>query len=138
MARLGNREDAEDVAIEVVEALPNPCFRRNLKLYVVGVARRKIADRLRASRPTEILHEGQVQTRFDLESDNAALLRTAFGQLTEDHHELLVLKYAVGLSSAEIGGMFGKRADAVDSQLQRARDSFMSIWTRLTTEEVKV
>ena len=51
-ARLGQREEAEDVAIEVVQALPNPCKRRDLRVYMLGMARRKIADRFRRARPT--------------------------------------------------------------------------------------
>jgi len=47
--RLGSREDAEDLAIEVVQALPAPCRRKDLRVYMIGIARRKLADRLRRS-----------------------------------------------------------------------------------------
>jgi len=57
MARLRIREDAEDVAIEVVQSLPNPCARRELRIYMLGMARRKVADRLRSRRPLPTIRE---------------------------------------------------------------------------------
>ena len=49
-ARLRSREDAEDVAIEVVQELPTPCRRKDLLVYMIGMARRKVAGRLRTAR----------------------------------------------------------------------------------------
>lgn len=136
MARLGNREDAEDVAIEVVQALPNPCFRRDLRIYMFGVARRKAIDRQRRSRPAVEVREGDAMVRFDSVSDHHAMVATVMQELTADHREVLTLKYIAGLTSAEIGKVTGKRADAIDSMLQRARDAFAKKWTLLTSDEV--
>ncbi len=136
MARLGQREEAEDIAIETVQALPNPCYRRDLKLYMLGMARRKIADRLRRMRATLPIHEHEATTRFDGQSDQTAMIHSVLHSLNEDHREALTLKYIVGMTSTEIGRLVGKRADAVDSMLQRARDAFAREWALLTSDEV--
>jgi len=57
-------------------------------------------------------------------------------RLSPEHREVLALKYVVGLSCAEIGKMLGKRTDAVDSLMQRARDSFARNWALLASDEV--
>jgi RNA polymerase sigma-70 factor, ECF subfamily len=131
MARLGSREEAEDVAIETVQALPNPCHRRELRAYMVGVARRKIADRLRRRRPTQPVRKADAVVRFDGVADEAATLEAALDRLSPEHRELLVLKYALGFSSEEIGRAIGKRPPAVDSALQRARAAFGAIWKEM-------
>jgi len=136
MARLGQREEAEDVAIEVVQALPRPCFRRNLRLFMIGMARRKIADRRRRARPQVSVHEGDRPVRFDDASDDATMVAIAMGKMSAEHREVLALKYVVGLSSAEIGDLLKKRPDAIDSQLQRARAAFTQEWNLLTSDEV--
>jgi len=136
--RLGQREDAEDIAIEVVQALPNPCSKSNLKAYMIGMARRKIADRLRRSRPTQTSRESDGQVRFEHKVEEAALVGFAMKQISAEHREVLALKYIVGLSSAEVGKILGKRPDAVDSLLQRARGAFELVWVGLTSEEVKL
>lgn len=136
MARLGQREEAEDLAIEVVQALPSPCFRRDLRVYMLGMARRKIADRRRGARPTLVVREADAATRFDAAADEAAVVACTMSGLSAEHREALALKYVIGLSSAEIGQMLGKRPDAVDSLLQRAREAFAREWDRLTSDEV--
>jgi RNA polymerase sigma-70 factor (ECF subfamily) len=135
--RLGSREDAEDVAIEVVQALPNPCHRRDLRVYMFGMARRKVIDRLRRPKAIAEVRETDAIIRFDIASDEASLVASTLGELTEDHREVLTLKYMVGLSSAEIGKITGKKPEAIDSMLQRARDAFAQSWNRISSDEVK-
>lgn len=135
-SRLGNREEAEDVAIEVVQSLPNPCRRRDLRVYMIGMARRKVADRLRRQRPSVEIRESDTAIRFDHQSDEATLVAATMARLSADHREVLTLKYVVGLTSAEIGGTLGVRSDAVDSRLQRARDAFAKEYDALLRDEV--
>lgn len=132
-ARLGQREDAEDVAIEVVQALPNPCRRKDLRIYMIGMARRKVADRLRRSRPAELV-DRDAAVRSDAASDNATVVSAVLARLEDDQREGLVMKYVIGLSSEEIGTLTGRKASAVDSLLQRARDAFARQWTALGLE----
>ena len=136
--RLGQREDAEDLAIEVVQALPNPCSKSNLKLYMLGMARRKVADRLRRNRPTVEIQETDAGHRFDLVIDEVQMVGAAMKQLSPDHREALTLKYVIGLTSGEIGRLTNKKPEAVDSLLQRARSAFELAWKDLTSEEVNL
>ncbi len=137
MARLRNREDAEDIACEVVQSLPNPCNRRELRIYMLGVARRKIADHRRRDPEPPNRLDVDPSHRFDSQSDHAAMVESVLGRLSEDHREVLNLKYIVGLSCAEIGSLLGRKSVAIDSLLQRARAAFGAEWTRVTTEEVE-
>jgi RNA polymerase sigma-70 factor (ECF subfamily) len=136
-ARLGRREDAEDIAIEVVQSLPNPCFKRDLKVYMLGMARRKCIDRMRKHRPSADLRDCDTALRFDSASDEAAIVEMVMRELSDDHREALSLKYIAGLSSAEIGRITGRKPAAVDSMLQRAREAFAEHWTRISSDEVK-
>ena len=131
MARLGQREEAEDVAIEVVQSLPNPCRRRELRAYMVGMARRKVADRLRRRRPTVEVREDDAVGRFDGAFDEAATVAAAMARLGAEHRELLTLKYVLGFTSEEIGRALGKKPGAVDSALQRARAGFETVWKEM-------
>src|SRR5579872_6109523 len=107
MARLNDREEAEDIAIEVVQALPNPCYRRDLRLYMVGMARRKVVDQFRRRRPEATVREGDSARRFDDKSDDGALIGVVMARLSPDHREALALKYVAGLTSKEIGQVLG-------------------------------
>jgi len=137
MARLGSREDAEDVAIEVVQALPNPCFKQDLRIYMLGMARRKAISLLRRKRASVEIRDREATTSFDERSDQAAMVGQILGGMSEEHRDVLTLKYMAGLTSVEIGRITGKRSDAVDSMLQRAREAFAQAWTRLSSDEVK-
>jgi RNA polymerase sigma-70 factor (ECF subfamily) len=133
-ARLGHREDAEDVAIEVVHSLPNPCHRTDLRPYMIGMARRKVAERLRRRRPDQILGR-EPSVRIDRQLDEAAAVTATLGHLAEEHRELLLMKYVLGMSSAEIGKIVGKKPASVDSSMQKARDAFSKHW-KANDEEV--
>ena len=138
MARLNHREDAEDIAIEVVQSLPNPCRRRDLRVYMLGMAKRKIADRHRRSRPTDEIRETDLSGTFDHQADEAAFVTCVMQHLTLEHREVLVLKYVVGMSSAEVGKVMDRKPEAIDSLLQRAREAFGRHWKDLSSDEVKL
>lgn len=133
-ARTRNREEAEDIAIEVVQSLPNPCRKDNLRVYMLGMARRKVADHFRRRRAAPI-HEADTTTRFDSRSDDAALVGATLAMLSDEYREALTLKYIVGLSSQEIAELNGKSPTAIDSLLQRARGGFAEAWEQITGEE---
>jgi RNA polymerase sigma-70 factor, ECF subfamily len=137
MARLNHREDAEDIAIEVVQSLPNPCRRHDLRVYMLGIAKRKIADRYRRLKPADEIRETDLTGRFDHQADEATFVTCVMQNLTLEHREVLVLKYVVGMSSAEIGKVMSKKPEAVDSLLQRAREAFGRHWEDLSSDEVK-
>jgi RNA polymerase sigma-70 factor (ECF subfamily) len=135
MAKLRIREDAEDVAIEVVQSLPSPCRRQDLRLYMIGMARRKVADRMRKRSHHELREQDHVD---HMDRDGFTNIEVALKKLSDDHREALVLKYIVGLSSIEVGELTGKSPKAVDSLLQRARASFATAYGSPLEDEVKL
>lgn len=131
-ARLGSREEAEDVAMEVFQA----AFRHRTdlpkkvdpNLYLIGMTRRKIADHLRSRRRqrggntislNEIAHEPATK------SDDEGLLEIvrALDTLPELQRDALILKYLLGFSTVEVAGLIRKSPQAANSLLQRARES---------------
>lgn len=134
-ARLGNHDDAEDIAIEVVQALPAKCCKDNLRLYMIGMARRKVADRLR-KRTDDTLASQASERAFDRDSDEAATIDCVLSSLADNQREALILKYVIGLTSQEVGVAMGRSGDAADSLLQRARTAFSKEWNRLHESEM--
>lgn len=127
LARGLGREDAEDVAIEVAQQSPVKPVANELRMYMIGMARRKIADHFRKKRP---LVDG---TSFSenstcLNVDGKLDVQRVLNVLSETHRECLILKYVNGLSSEEIGEILEISSGGVDSLLQRARKSFASEW----------
>ena len=135
-SRLRSREDAEDIACEVAQSLPSPCRRRDLRVYMIGMARRKVADRLRRAKDTVEIHERDLVGRFDEASDRTALVELVLAKLTEDQREALTLKYVAGFTSQEVAATLGRNSEAIDSLLQRGRASFAREWNALSSEEV--
>jgi RNA polymerase sigma-70 factor, ECF subfamily len=122
--RLGNRDDAEDVAAEVFGAVyatlhrcPAPDWER---AWLFGIARHKVADALKKRRRrAEVPLETITEQAAPLEKDTEML---AFLEaLHPEWREALLLKYVEGLSLAEVGRVLGKSEKAVSSLLQRAR-----------------
>lgn len=135
-ARLRSREDAEDVAIEVVQSLPSPCRRNDLLIYMIGMARRKVAGRLRNAREISGIHETDLVATFDHASDDTLLVDIVLAKLTDDQREALILKYVIGMSTGEVGTTMRKKTEAIDSLLQRGRASFAREWNALSSEEI--
>jgi RNA polymerase sigma factor (sigma-70 family) len=82
------------------------------------------------------VQDQDLTARFDGQSDEATLVACAMQSLSAEHREVLTLKYIIGMSSAEIGKMLGKRSDAIDSLLQRAREAFARTWETLSSDVV--
>jgi RNA polymerase sigma-70 factor (ECF subfamily) len=51
--------------------------------------------------------------------EDARAVRRALARLSADRQHLILLKYVVGLSNAEIGGVLGKTEGAIKSMLRR-------------------
>ena len=131
LARTNRQEDAEDIAIEVVQQSPKHLKPDELKPYMIGMARRKVADHFRhANRSIErpnIPSETQIEAVLDVQR--------ALETMSESHRECLILKYVTGLSSAEIGTQISLSSEAVDSLLQRARKAFAKEWEIMHGED---
>lgn len=125
LGRLGSREDAEDATMEAflaVHAAPDRWrTARDPRLYLFGIAARKIADVLRRRHKTGQIPDSAV-CREDAEQRRA--IEDVLGKLPEAQREVLILKYLHEFSTQEIAQIVRRSPQAVNSLLQRARDEF--------------
>lgn len=139
LARLGNRDEVEEVMQEVAVAAANqsaksePVDRVGPWLYRVAL-RQMMLLRRKAGRRRKLI-QGVAQAKLPTEEDGSARspleflmaeerreeLRRAMVTLTERDRQLLMLKYVDGLSYGEIAQRVGVTASAVQSRLHRAR-----------------
>ncbi|MGV3616151.1 MAG: RNA polymerase sigma factor [Fimbriimonas sp.] len=133
--RLGSREDAEDVVAQVRHAAIKDGSRvaaaEDARVYLIGMARRKVADVLRRrarSLRLRSLDDPSFVPPGGGEKIDAILQRAAIAavmrRLPDDQREALALKYLVGLSATEIATLTDRTPAAVNSLLQRAREAF--------------
>lgn len=146
--RIAGREEAEDVTAEVFASAfaQLPRYRRDCppRLWLLGIARRKVADALRKrGRRRETLasempftSEGQehpAETEAPVDTPEAALqraealrvIREVLAALKPEQREALLLQYVEELSFAEIAVVMGRSTGAINSLLQRARASVL-------------
>ncbi len=132
LARLGNRSEAEDMASEVfVEAAR---WVRNFDGggaafagWLFTIARHDLLDRRRAQRRRvvePVPDPPDLETSPDpaedvLERLDADRVRKAMEKLTDDQREVVLLKFAAGLSNEETSAATGKPLGAVKSLQHR-------------------
>lgn len=139
LARLGNRDEVEEVMQEVAVAAANqsaksePVDRVGPWLYRVAMRqmmlfRRKAGRRRKlvnnvvvAKQPTEEDPRTRSPLDFLVSQERQEEVRSAMVQMTERDRQLLMLKYVEGLSYGEIAKRVGVTASAVQSRLHRAR-----------------
>jgi len=150
--RVPGREEAEDITAEVFAVLsrsrPRVAGEGALYLWLLGIARRKIADSLRRGqrRPETLAsqlpphqHRGdaaapQGSARLEeiagaaenpednvIRRERRRVVRELMSELHPDQREALLLKYVEGLSVAEVAVTMHRSPSAVNSLLQRAR-----------------
>ena len=135
--RIAIREEAEDLTIDVFGAAFRslPRFRgdADVKTWLFGIARRKIADFVRRTgRGREIVlldvplladrqSEDPSPDTLALQSEAIGQMRRILSDLPEDQRDALLLQHLEGLSIAEIARVMGRSTAAVNSLLQRAR-----------------
>ncbi len=124
LGRLGSREDAEDAAMETYlayRATPPRRKAREPRLYLFGIAARKIADVLR--RRTKDRRPGLQASRRE-DEEQRQTIEAVLGRLPEAQREVLILKYLHEFTVQEIARIVRKSPQAVNSLLQRAREGF--------------
>jgi RNA polymerase sigma-70 factor (ECF subfamily) len=142
--RVGQRQEAEDITAEVFAAASQSLSRKrpdtNAYLWLLGIARRKVADahRLRAKRRELLaseLPDGEGETDVfstlaaSVAGPEAALqrqeahseLRRIVMGLKAEQREALLLRYVEELSVAEVAVVMQRSPKAINSLLQRAR-----------------
>ena len=137
-ARVGNKEDAEDVTAQVFfEALERwPSYREQGKVaaWLFTIARRRVADyhrRRRASTSLKVLPPPDdpatpweaVEHREEMEH-----LARLVGQLSEEEQEMLRLRFAAGLTYREIAHILGKKEGAVKMAFHRLIRRLARMW----------
>jgi RNA polymerase sigma-70 factor (ECF subfamily) len=131
-ARIGDRDEAEDMAAEVfVEAAQRIRTFRGTAAGFVGwlfaMARHDLFDRWRRERRLivepvpDVPETDRAPDPADGVADrlDAGRVRAAMEELTPDQREVLVLKFAAGLSNLEVAEALGKPVSAVKSLQHR-------------------
>ena len=133
-ARINHAEDAEDIAMEVLHAVTTSEKPENIRAYMIGIARRKVADHFRQNARVQPM--SGTEERFETgNSDEFLRIQMALERLADNYQECLVLKYVCGFSSDEIAKMLETTPNAVDNTLQRARKAFATGWNVLNGDD---
>ena len=126
---LRGADEAEDVLSEtllaVVQAIRSFDGNVNLSTFVYSIAYRKVADYWRARQVTSELPEW-LSTAGP--NDTSIELYEALAELPEQAQQVLLLRYHVGLSVAEIAVVLGRSYKATESLLSRVRRQFESLF----------
>lgn len=134
LRRLASPQDAEDVAAEVYLAAFATRWRKGMdpRPWLLGIARRKVVDRLRRRdrRPEMPLLECHTTSflsedlHFDaLRAEAVLKMRELVLALPDAQREALLLQVADGLPIGEIAQVMRKSPSAVNSLLGRARET---------------
>ena len=119
----------QDVFVAVVRSLNQFEQRARFNTWLYTIVNRQIADfyrrRQRKEAPDQLaldaLADGEPPVPVDEAlQDDQAQLRQALDQLPEHYRDIILLRYADGLSLAEIAGRRGQTLDAVKSLFRRA------------------
>lgn len=138
--RVPRREDAEDLALEVFAAAYQAMRKApesELRAWIFGIARRKLADYLRRRTRRKEALEAEVAPITDIPGpdrpDKAYLQREAIetlrrivDNLPEEQKEALLMQHLEDLSIMEIAVAMEKSPAAVNSLLQRARSTIFA------------
>jgi len=117
--RTGDPEAAEDLAQQVFlkawQAIPRYEDRGvPFKAWLYRMAHNQMVDHFRTRRPTsdlegvEVAEEAEAEARV-LAAETQERLQAALGRLSEDHREVLVLRFLMEKSAREAGEIMGRR-----------------------------
>ena len=126
--RVGHGPEAEDITSETFERALR--YRDSYErgrggptAWLVGIARRCIADAAARPRTSSLSESDGVAAAGDVEQETAERLavQAAVAALDGRDRELIALRYGADLSTAEIARVLELQANAVDVALHRAR-----------------
>jgi RNA polymerase sigma factor (sigma-70 family) len=152
LARLGNRDEVEEVMQEVAVAAANQAAKAETIervgpwLYRVAM-RQMLLFRRKAGRRRKLMHRiidrpllkdddsnSRSPLEFLISEERQDEVRRALVNMTERDRQLLMLKYVDGLSYGEIAEHVGVTASAVQSRLHRARAVMRNELVKMNTE----
>ena len=121
--RLGNEATAQDLTQQVFlkawQAIPRYRDRgRPLLAWLYTIARRQVIDYARAAKPArslegiEIGEPSRVEEQV-IRAERQRQLRAALERLSEDHRDVLILRFWLDKPAAEVGELMGRSAGAV-------------------------
>lgn len=144
--KVGNDTEAEDLCEQVFLKAWEAIGRYTwcgypFSSWLYRLAHNLVVDHYRTRRETVPLHEvlttsSEPEDPQDslLQTLDAAELRDAISQLTDDQRQVIALKFIEGYENAEIAQMLNKKEGAIRALQYRALRSLLSI---LEAEEVK-
>jgi RNA polymerase sigma-70 factor, ECF subfamily len=128
-SRLGSVPEAEDVTAQTflaaLEGFEGYRHQGHFAAWLFSIARSKTADHYRRRPRLADLDEAALPASNPdllqqvIQSQQAAALASLIGALPDDEHDLISLRYAAGLSFAEIAVLLGKNEDAVKKATYR-------------------
>ncbi len=151
LARLGNRDEVEEVMQEVAVAAASqsaksePIERVGPWLYRVAIRqvmlfrrkagrRRKLINNVAEARqPADVDLTSTDPLQFLIREERQLEVQRAMVRLSERDRQLLMLKYVEGMSYGEIAEQVGVTPSAVQSRLHRARAQLRKILEVETT-----
>jgi len=138
-SRVGNAADAQDltaqVFLEALQGLDRYHERGSFRAWLFTIAHHKAADHHRRKRPDVPLDEARDATE-GVEGPLARLVREEalerlvdlVGRLDDDKQEMLMLRFAGGLTYREIGRVVGRREGAVKMAVHRLLRQLEAEW----------
>jgi len=139
LRRVGNQAEAEDltaqVFIEVLEGLVAYREKGNFTAWLFTIARRRAIDHYRKKQELVELDDNLIASSesndpVEIVSKREEIrhLEALITNLDEEKQELLRLRYAGGLTYAEIGNLQGRSEAAVKMAVQRTLHSLKLSW----------
>ncbi len=135
-SRTGNVPDAEDLTsqifLEALKGLPRYHHRGHFIAWLFTIARRRAADHYR--RPGLLPLDDDLTAAAECDPSSGALraddlesLRQVVTRLNDRDRELLHLRFAGGLTFAQMAALLGKREGAVKMALARLLDRLQRV-----------
>ena len=129
LAKADDRGDAEDITAQVfldaLESLPRYRHKGHFAAWLFTIARHRLADFYRRRMP-ELMDQGQepASPAEDplvkiIQSEHLQRLAKLVAQLNESEQELLRLRFAAGLSFAEIAALQGRKESTIKMRYYR-------------------
>ncbi len=127
-SRLGGDGEAEEMTaqtfLRALEALPRYRHRGHFGAWLFAIARNLSIDHFRQEKEQLPLGESHPAEDADplaqvVHAEQVERLAGLFRDLGDDEQELVRLRYAAGLSFAEISILLGRKEDAVKKSLYR-------------------
>lgn len=104
---------------------------RAARAWLYRIASRLVSERRRRRALLAFVPFAGTEHAAEVDTDTAALVRTALARIPTDQAVALVLAYHDGFERAEIASLLGVPENTVKSRIHRGRKSFAAAYRRL-------